>query len=206
MISSSKKITLVYDRIVNNFVVPNIIKFDEIINILCKNNEFTNNDFINYYKNYYDRNPKYTNYFLGTPVYKYEIKSTFQIWEDFKSGINEPFVYLVESFGKFCLSLGYNDYQDLENLMEREDRMEIENSFFKNIDEKILLLTKDTNAYILLNCFHEGHVTDLDIQFLEELLDKYKVPKNKFILVYNSFKTVRTSFLSYNYDTHLTKK
>ena len=39
-------------------------------------------------------------------------------------------------------------------------------NFAKSINEKILLLVKDAKGYIVLNCFHEGHVTELDIQFL----------------------------------------
>lgn len=204
--NTTKKISIVYDRVINNFVVPNIIPFDKIIPLLYTFDEFTNNDFIQNYIKYYGEQPKYTNYFLGTPVYKYEIKSTFQIWEDFKSGINEPFLYLIESFGKFCLSLGYEKEEELEELMKTENRMEIENSFFKNIDEKILMLANDTKGYIVFNCFHEGHISDLDVKFLEELLIKYKIPKEKFILIYNSFKTIYTPFPSYNYDTHLAKK
>jgi hypothetical protein len=200
------KIAIAYDRIIGNFSVPNVISFDKILKLLLKHDEFTNNDFIKNYQDYYGKPPIYANYFLGTPVYEYEVKSTFQLWEDMKANQNTPFLYLVESFGRFTFSLGYETEEELKNLMQQENRMEIENSFFKHINEKILLLVKDAKGYIVLNCFHEGHVTELDIQFLEELLKKYNVPKDKFILIYNSFKKLNTPFPSYNYDTHLSKK
>jgi hypothetical protein len=127
------KIAIAYDRIIGNFSVPNVISFDKILKLLLKHDEFTNNDFIKNYQDYYGKPPIYANYFLGTPVYEYEVKSTFQLWEDMKANQNTPFLYLVESFGRFTFSLGYETEEELKELMQKENRMEIENSFFKNI-------------------------------------------------------------------------
>jgi hypothetical protein len=200
------RIILAYDRVVANSPIPNGISIEILADILKSYGEINfTNDYVDNYHTLYNFPSTFQNYMLSSDLFDFEIRPTMQVFRDYCQGKKYPFLYIVESYGKFSRCLGYEEDPELYELLEL-DEIENDKSFFKNINKNILEVIKNNDdAYILLNHSHEGDVSEDDIILIKKLLKKYDIPDRKLVYIHNSF-GIDIPFKNYKFDWHLSAK
>jgi|688.fasta_scaffold35423_5 hypothetical protein len=207
MIKMNSRISLVYDRILYDSPIPNGVSWSVIKNIFKNYGEIDFlNEYVNKHTELYNVPPSVNNSFLSSEVFgNINFKNSNQIIFDYiAERLNYEFIYPIESFSRFFTCLGYESDVQLTDLLN--GIIEDEKSFFNFINEDILKIIKEKKGYILLNHAHEGDANKLDILLIKKLLNKYGIPKDRFIYVYNSFDLEGINFKNYNFQWHLARK
>ena len=202
------RISLVYDRILLNSPIPNGVPWEVIKNILDNYGEIDFlNEFAEKYTELYRIPPPVNNSFLSSEVFKkINFKNSNQIIFDYIARrLDYEFIYPIESFSRFYACLGYETDKEITDLLNGE--IDDDKSFFNYLNKDILnIISNEKKGYILLNHAHEGDVNKFDILLIKKLLKKYKIPKERFVYVYNSFDLEGIDFKSYNFQWHLSRK
>lgn len=202
------RISLVYDRILFDAPVPNGVSWEVIKNIIENYGEIDFlNQFVNIYTELYGVPPPVNNSFLSSEVFKkINYKNSNQIIFDYVARrLDYEFIYPIESFSRFHACLGYENDVELTNILNGD--IENEKSFFHFINKDILnIIRTEKKGYILLNHSHEGDANKFDILLIKKLLEKYGIPKERFVYVYNSFDLDGIDFKNYNFQWHLSRK
>jgi hypothetical protein len=203
---NKNRIILAYDRVVADSPIPNGISIEILADILKSYGEINfTHDYVDTYHSLYNIPSAFQNYMLSSNLPDFEIRPTMQVYRDYCQKMKYPFLYIIESYGKFSRCLGYEEDPELYELLEF-DEIENDKSFFKNINKNILEVIKNNDdAYILLNHSHEGDVSEDDIILMKLLLKKYDIPDRKFIYIHNSF-GMDIPFDNYKFDWHLAAK
>ena len=113
------RIILAYDRVVADSPIPNGISIEILADILKSYGEINfTHDYVDSYHTLYNFSSTFQNYMLSSNLINFEIRPTIQVYRDYCEGKKYPFLYTIESYGKFSRCLGYEEDPELYELLQ----------------------------------------------------------------------------------------
>jgi len=82
---------------------------------------------------------------------------------------------------------------------------ELQMDFLSKID-KIIIKNLQKDSKLIFNMMIEGDVSELEIDMIEKLLEKYGIPYSNFYLIHNVFKIPKCKFNEFYYNFHYVSK